>query len=198
VSCIPIGSNQKFIGISSNALTFLLIWLMPTGSLLVSFVPLLGTQIHAWWLCVYICSKMWCWKKLTCTKGRLFLCPVVSPWELLHPSVLVLLLPAFPFQAFLGYSTASHRKDVGWSAWVGDRAGSGELRRRAYLHELPTFWLSLRLGLVPSETVYCTVMLRAGWTGWLGLEPGCMAGLALHHFPSRVSCNMCLLSRIRL
>lgn len=198
MSCIPIGSNQKFIGISSNALTSLLIWLMPTGSLLVSFVPLLGTQIHAWWLCVYICSKMWCWKKLTCTKGRLFLCPDRTSSLSLGASPSISFGPIASCFPFSGIPGIQHRKDVGWSAWVGDRAGSGELSRRAYLHELPTFWLSLRLGLVPSETVYSTVMLRAGWTGWLGLEPGCMAGLALHHFPSRVSCNMCLLSRIRL
>lgn len=86
--------------------------------------------------------------------------------------------------------------------WDADRAGSGELRsRRTYLHEIPTFWLSLWLGfclgLVPSDTVCSAGMLRAGWIGCLGPEPVCMACLALHCFSSRVSYNMCLLSWIR-
>lgn len=169
MSCIPIGSNQKFIGISSNALTFLLIWLMPTGSLLVSFVPLLGTQIYAWWLCVYICSKMWCWKKLTCTKGRLFLCPDRTSSLSLGASPSISFGPiasCFPFSGIPGIQHSLTQEGcwlecVSWrQGWLRRIKEKGLLTWASHLLAIPTAWP----GAIWNSLLYCDV---AGWLNWL-------------------------------
>lgn len=113
ISCIHVGLNQNSCGISSNSLTSLLVSL-PRGSLLVSFVPLLGTQIHAQQ--GNVCSKQWHRKKLTPTKSKVVsFCPdrTKCPFRSFSPPpVVVPLLPALPFWARLGCSTDSHRKGV--------------------------------------------------------------------------------------
>lgn len=127
---------------------------------------------------IYVVKKR-CRKRLTPIKGKIFLfCPdKVSRLYLgtspLHQFWSYSFLPFCPGTLGTQHSPAG---DGCWleCRWVADRADSGELRsRRAYLHEFPTFWLSLWLGLclglVPSDTGDVE-----GWLNWL---PGPRASL---------------------